>query len=144
MQHKRFAFLSHPSKKKVKNESSDSDSDSSSASNPEVSEREVSSLQRDVQQEDTNVFPSSSKLPGGSPINYPQLKQTSEDPLEKRFSIYPDYVPTSDFPLEFDVNTLCDHQIRGENLELLQKISQNNIIPTSWTHVPRKIGKPSN
>ncbi|MBW0505915.1 hypothetical protein O181_045630 [Austropuccinia psidii MF-1] len=125
------------------NESCDSDSYTSSASDSEILERKLWSLQRDLKQEATNVFPSSSKPPGGSPINHPQLKQTSEDPLENLSSFDPDYVPTSDFSSKFDVNTLFNHQIKGENLEFLQKVIQNTIIPTSWTDVPRKMGSPS-
>ncbi|MBW0528719.1 hypothetical protein O181_068434 [Austropuccinia psidii MF-1] len=115
----------------IKIESPDSDSDTSSASNPEISEGEVQSLQGVLQQEGPNVFPSSSKLPCGSPIHQCQLQQTSEDPLVTLSSFDPDYVPTSDFPSEFDVNTLCKHQIRGENFEFLQKIIPNTMIPTS-------------
>ncbi|MBW0528752.1 hypothetical protein O181_068467 [Austropuccinia psidii MF-1] len=93
-------------KSTVKIESSDSDSDTSSSSNPKSLEREVRSLQRDVQQKAKNVFSSSSNLPGGSPIHYPQLKQILEDPSENLSSFDPDYVPTSDLPSEFYFNKL--------------------------------------
>ncbi|MBW0521762.1 hypothetical protein O181_061477 [Austropuccinia psidii MF-1] len=91
-----------------------------------------------IQEKSTvEIEPSDSDSDTSSASN-PEISER-EDPLENLSSFDPDYVPTS----EFDVNTLCNHQIRGENLEFLQRIIQNTIIPTSWTHVPRKMGNRS-
>ncbi|MBW0593173.1 hypothetical protein O181_132888 [Austropuccinia psidii MF-1] len=49
-----------------------------------------------------------------------------------------DYIPS-----ELDISALSDHQIKGEDLEYLQQIISDTIIPWSWTRVPHKMGSPS-
>ncbi|MBW0545478.1 hypothetical protein O181_085193 [Austropuccinia psidii MF-1] len=54
-----------------------------------------------------------------------------------------DYIHTSKITFELDISALSDHQIKGEALEHLRQIISNNMIPSSWTIVPSKMGYPS-
>ncbi|MBW0579684.1 hypothetical protein O181_119399 [Austropuccinia psidii MF-1] len=54
-----------------------------------------------------------------------------------------DYIPTSEIPSELDISALSNQQMKGEALEHLRQIISDNIIPSSWTRVPRKMGSPS-
>ncbi|MBW0540943.1 hypothetical protein O181_080658 [Austropuccinia psidii MF-1] len=122
--------------------SSDSDSMTSNSSLDQITLRQALSLRRDAAKIINESLPTTFSQQNYFPMPAPHMQHPSSGSA-KIPSFDADYIPTSEIPSELDINTLSDHQIKGEALEHLQQIISDTIISSSWKRVPRKMGSPS-
>ncbi|MBW0501587.1 hypothetical protein O181_041302 [Austropuccinia psidii MF-1] len=117
--------------------SSDSDSMTSNSSLDQVTLRQAFSLRRDTAKIINESLSTTSTQKNYFPMPTPHMQHPSIGSAEIP-SFDADYIPS-----ELDISALSDHQIKGEDLDHLQQIISDTIIPSSWTRVPHKMGSPS-
>ncbi|MBW0536169.1 hypothetical protein O181_075884 [Austropuccinia psidii MF-1] len=116
---------------------SDSDSMTSNSSFDKITLREAHSLRRYSAKIMIESLPTTSTQKKLPPNAHPSSGSEEIPTFDAA------YILTSEIPSELDISALSDHQIKGEALENLQQIISGDIIPFSWTRVPRKMGSPS-